>query len=510
MFQSILFETIGDGAEKGTPEAPVFFAELSLDQVIDDITAGKQEYDLRPLFLTPLKDVNVVKYRQEIAKDLENGTLLENIKSFGQQMAVMRQYLAIVDKLENKHHKDGWFLETVEVYCAAVSCLIRDLSLADLKSRGLLALRAYLMHYAGSDRFTSIVTETKKLKGDLSGVKYCVAVRPKTITVRKYESELDYSPEVERTFAKFRQGAVKDYTVPRFTGSSMNHVEAGILDLVAKLYPDIFLHLNNYCAQYADYLDATIRLFDREIMFYVAYMEYIAVMKRAGLKFCYPQISVDSRDIYSYEGFDLAMARKCITENSPVVCNDFYLKGKERIFVISGPDQAGKTTFARTFGQLHYLAGLGCPVPGREARLFLCDTLYVHFEKEEHLKDLRSKLEDDLIRVCEILDQATSNSIVILDKILTSTTLKDASLLSKRLIDKLLQLDALCVWVTSVEELASFTETTVSMVSTVVPDNPALRTYKIVRSPANGLSYATSIAEKYRLTYDCLKERMKS
>ena len=63
------------------------------------------------------------------------------------------------------------------------------------------------------------------------------------------------------------------------------------LDFVAKLYPDIFLNLDNYCEKNGNFLDETISVFDREIQFYVAYLEYIAKFKQAGLKFCYPQIS---------------------------------------------------------------------------------------------------------------------------------------------------------------------------------------------------------------------------
>ncbi|MCL5124820.1 MAG: DNA mismatch repair protein MutS [Deltaproteobacteria bacterium] len=509
-FQSVLFYKTEKGAQKETLEAPDFFVDLNLDQIVDAITIGRKEYNLKPFFYDSLNDLDAIKYRQEIMQDLENETLLERIKSFAQKMITMRRYLKLTDSLDYKYHKEGWLLGAVEIYCEAVNALKEDLIVADIKSRGLLGFREYITNYIVSNAFASLQAETKKVKAALETVKYCVLIKDSSVTVRKYESEIDYSAEVEETFEKFKQGEVKDYRVNMATGAGMNHIEAQVLDFVAKLYPDIFLGLDNYCAKNGDFVDETTSVFDREIQFYVAYLEYIAKFKRVGLSFCYPRISSKSKEVYDYEGFDLALASKLITENSPIVCNDFSLKDSERIFVVSGPNQGGKTTFARTFGQLHYLASMGCPVPGREAQLFLFDRLFTHFEKEENIKNLRGKLQDDLVRIHSMLSQSTTNSILIMNEIFTSTTLKDGIFLSKKVIEKIMRLDSLFVFVTFMDELASLSDQTVSMVSTIVPENPALRTYKILRRPADGLSYAISIAEKYRLTYDYLKERIKS
>jgi hypothetical protein len=51
-------------------------------------------------------------------------------------------------------------------------------------------------------------------------------------------------------------------------------------------------------------------------------------------------------------------------------------------------------------------------------------------------------------------------------------------------------------------------ESIISMVSTIIPENPSQRTFKIIRKKADGLSYAICIAEKYHLTNEQIKERI--
>ena len=476
--------------------------------MVEAITSPKQDYNLKPFFWTPLRDAKTVRYRQEVFQDLENEPVMECIKAFAEGMSMVRRYLAMMEKLDFDYHRKGWFLEAVLVYCDAVATLARHLDGLPLSSRGLSAFREYLVHYVQSPVYRSLATEGQQVKSALAEIKYCVIIESGKFKVKRYEIEVDYSLEVETAFKKFKQSDAEDYLVRLPERAGMSHIEAKILEFVARLYPEPLAALDRFCTEYNRFLDETIRTFDREIQFYVVYLDFIADLKRQGLPFCYPQVSATSKAVYVRGGFDLALAHAWRYDEKAIVLNDFSLKDPERILVVTGPNQGGKTTFARLFGQLHYLASLGCPVPGREAGLFLADHVFTHFERIEDIRNLRGKLEDDLVRMRDALIHATADSIFILNEIFSSTTVQDALFLSKEIMARLMDSDILGVWVTFLDELASLSEKTVSMVALVDPDDPVRRTFKITRKPADGLAYALSLARKQRLTYGQIKERL--
>ncbi len=508
-FTSLVRADRESGAVDGQAADPEVLGDLRLHEVIAAVADLAAERDLvAGLLSLPVRDLATVEYRHEVFADLEDAGLRGAITAFAGEMRQVRAHLASLAGMRSPQQRAGWFLDAAAIYCDAVRALGAAMDAGPVGSRGLLAFRGYLSGYLESSEFAVLAAETAARKDDLAQVRYLMRIRGSRVEVSRYEGEPDYSTRIEQTFARFRQGAVKDYRIAYRTWPGMDHVGERVLALAARLFSEEFTALARYCRAHASFLDQVISQFEREVWFYLAYLDYIGPLRSAGLRFCLPEVTAASKEIFARDTFDLALAARLVPGGTPVVPNDVELSGPERVIVVSGPNQGGKTTFARTFGQLHHLACTGCPVPGTAARLYQPDQIYTHFGRVEDIASETGKLEDDLLRIQRILRAATPRSVVILNEIFSSTTLDDARFLGGKVLAKVTELGLLCVFVTFVDELASFSEAVVSMASTIVPEDPAQRTYKVVRKPADGLAYALAIAAKHRVTYDQLRRRV--
>jgi DNA mismatch repair ATPase MutS len=509
MFDSILFKSgTQDTNQRETTEEPAFFNDLNLDQLVAAIIHGKEDYNLAPFFYQPLKVKESVVYRQQIMADLDNQRLVTCINKFAEKMCAIWNILHETEKLYYHFHKLRWHLESVIHFCELIETFSAELDQCIFQSEGLHSFNVFLKEYILSTEFQYLHSTAHRICESLLTVQYCLQIRGDSITVRTYSSEADYSEEVLAVFAKFKQEEEGNRLTIKKIDQGMNHIEAEILDYVAKLFPKIFSELDLFYQDHTDYIDDTLKRFEREIQFYVSYKEFISKFQSSGLRFCLPEISESRKDIYCHDGFDLMLAQKLITENKSVVCNDFYLTDHESIMVITGPNQGGKTTFARMVGQLNYLGGLGCFIPGRDGRVFLFDRILTHFERQENIANLRGKLQDDLIRINEILNQTTSRTLIIMNEIFTSTTSHDAIYLGTKIIEKIIALEAICICVTFIDELTTLNDSIVSMMSMVDEQDQARRSFKVCRKTADGLAYSQTIVEKYHLTYSELLERI--
>lgn len=494
-------------AEARTP--PACFHDLSLDRVVDVIVTRRTPDSVRHVLYAAPTELDVIRYRQEIMRDLERPAVQASVTVFLEQMRIMRGHLEIAAQSTYPLERARWTLAAIELYGRLVRGLADELETHALHADGLRAVLTALSTYVASADFQLLWQRAEVITRALSGVMYALRIGDQEIVVLPNQESDAYAAEVERLFARFHDDTDSiDHRTTVPDPGRLNHIEAQILERVAKLHPTPFAALTAFCAEHAQYVDEQIAQLDRELPFYLAYLDAIAPLRQAGLSFTYPRLSPTEKTIHVRDAFDIALAWHLVAHGETVVCNDVEMTDPERILVVSGPNHGGKTTFARMVGQLHYLARLGYPVPGRDATLPICDVIVTHFERAETAWYGSGKLQDELLRVHDLLAQTTPNSLVILNEIFSSTTLRDAIYLATQIVAELSRRDLLAICVTFLDELATFDAKTVSVVSTVDPHDPTRRTFKLERRPADGLAYAVAIAEKYRVTEAWLRRRL--
>ena len=111
--------------------------------------------------------------------------------------------------------------------------------------------------------------------------------------------------------------------------------------------------------------------------------------------------------------------------NEKFVPNSCNLSGTNNIWLITGPNMAGKSTFLRQNTIIAILAHMGCYVPAKKAKIGIIDRIFCRVGAGDDLTQGHSTFLVEMIEAATILNQATKSSLIILDEIGRGTSTYD-------------------------------------------------------------------------------------
>lgn len=131
-----------------------------------------------------------------------------------------------------------------------------------------------------------------------------------------------------------------------------------------------------------------------------------------------------------------------ILKNAPFVPNDTSLDTDDnRMLIITGPNMAGKSTYMRQTALITLMAHIGSFVPAKECEVGITDAIFTRVGAQDDLSAGQSTFMVEMTEVSEILQQATSKSLVILDEIGRGTSTFDGMSIARAVVEHIADKD---------------------------------------------------------------------
>lgn len=469
--------------------------DINLDNIAEHIAKSRPDFPSQ-ILLYPCGDKTTALMRIEAFRELYGK---ESVCAELNEITKLLSQLAKCKENESNsgcdEQKQMYFLKTAEVYIDCIQKLSDILS--TLKAGAFIKLYSELHAIQDSPEFQSMVADANRLSETFAGIlnlSLSVDYNSKSIVVSEQVSNSLY--EELQTLCEDILGLTIYSTFSVVNSNPLSALEEDIIKVLKRRHSDAFKELAEFYEHYSGINVYDIVNLKNQIIFYIEFIEFVKKAEAAGMKLTLPDFTDKA-----FEGkglYDLSLALKI----PAVVPNDFSFR-KGDLFVLSGPNQGGKTTFVRGLAQSIILAQNGCFVPAETFKTPYFDQLFTHFNRVETLG--HGRLEEELERIEEILPLLTENSFVLFNECFTSTRRVDAVKLSLNLLNRLFAIGCSGGFVTHYYEIPEHDGRLISLVAGVLSGSD-VRTYKITRQPPSGTAYARTIAIQCGVTFDQLKE----
>jgi DNA mismatch repair ATPase MutS len=432
-------------------EPPPAAAELVQDLELESLfqaMAGGDRFLLevaRKVVLASLYDVPEILYRQDVLRDC-----LRNA-------ATVRALYALAVETIERERKNYWGLlsrnpgfvlhRSVEVLHMFVEMLRRlrqqaEAHAEDFESEGFRTLFASLRRELDEAYLGQIEAHLARLKfrhGVLLSARLGKGNAGADYVLRRPHD--DERPWLRRLLTR---------GPPAYTFYIHERDEAGAA-AVAELR-DRGIHLvANAAAQSNEHILSFFRMLRAELGFYVGCLNLYEKLSAKGAPICFPvpapaaERRHRARDLY-----DVCLELK---REGRAVGNDLAADGKA-LFLITGANQGGKSTFLRSLGLAQLMMQSGMFVPARSFCANICSGLFTHYRREEDAARRAGKLEEELQRASAIVDRLAPDGLVLFNESFQSTNEREGSEIGRQIIAALLESRIKVFCVTHLHDLA--------------------------------------------------------
>jgi hypothetical protein len=441
-------------------------------------------------------------------------------------------------------------LGDLELYLAAAEGLSEALDASPPGAPALGALRGAVQSLVQSEEFLSLGEELPALRERLEkmqsvtiGVNLAGDLRPESATI------LSVDPEKIEGRGGLLDRLLGEEAAKRGITKLRGDPGRSLRSLFPPMQPDAFGRENELVRDLrrlieglvgpvGDAIDrfgwARTRAFARleaELSFLLNAAALIERLRGAGLPVSRPEIApAEGRGCYLEGAYNASLALRLGQSEGfqrageEIVTNTVRFDGEtSRVWILTGPNRGGKTTYSRAVGLAQVLFQAGLHVPARCGRISPADAVYTHFPRPETAALGEGRLDDEAIRLAEIFRAATPHSLVLINEGLSGTSTLESLALARDAVRGFCLLGARVVYVTHLHELAAQVEEinrtaggrgAGSLVAGVESEREGSedghrRTFRIRPGPPLGLSYASEIAEQHGVSYRQIQELLR-
>jgi len=229
------------------------------------------------------------------------------------------------------------------------------------------------------------------------------------IEVSKLHSEKVPEHYIRRQTLK----AVERYITPELKSFEDKVLSARERSLAREkqLYEELLVTLSTHCAQL------------QQIAISLAQLDVLVSFASCAEQFNWTQPELTEQNLLQIEAGRHPVVEQ--VQSDPFIANDVFFDPDKRVLMITGPNMGGKSTYMRQTALIVILACMGSYVPAKQATIGPIDQVFTRIGASDDLSSGRSTFMVEMTEAANILNNATANSLVLMDEIGRGTSTFD-------------------------------------------------------------------------------------